>query len=256
MENSWIKSPVYKGGEATVFSSVLSFHNKIKKATLTASAVGVYALYINDKRVGEGVLTPGFTAYDKRIQYQTYDVSGLLSENNEIKAEVAPGWAVGFFGLKGIDRNFSEFPAFTLKLSIEYEDGKKEETVTSEEWDVYTSKTVFADIYHGETIDETAENTFLGKAVKTKINSALIPQQGENITENEIIAPVDVIITPKGEKVIDFGQNIAGYAEISVKGERGSKIVIHHGEILDKDGNFYNANYRGSRSECVYVLSG
>ena len=87
---------------------------------------------------------------------------------------------------------------------------------------------------------------YLGRAVAAEIDTKVVPQVGEDIIEQERFAPVEVIRTPAGEKVIDFGQNLTGYAEIKIKAPRGSKIIIHHAEVLDKDGNFYRDNYRGA----------
>ena len=88
------------------------------------------------------------------------------------------------------------------------------------------------------------------------VAAELIPQVGEFITENERLTPIALIHTPKGETVIDFGQNMTGYVEVQIKGNKGDRIVFHHAEVLDKDGNFYNDNYRSARNEITYILSG
>jgi hypothetical protein len=121
---------------------------------------------------------------------------------------------------------------------------------------VYTSKTLFAEMYHGETIDMTAPIELVGNAVLSDVSTTLVPQVGELIKEQERLAPIDIFVTPKGETVIDFGQNMTGYVEVKIKAKRGDRIVIHHAEVLDKDGNFYNANYRSARNEMTYVCSG
>ena len=119
-----------------------------------------------------------------------------------------------------------------------------------------TSKILYSEIYHGETVDPTARIKKLGTAELSRVKTKLIPQVGELIHEHERIAPKEFIITPKGERVIDFGQNMTGYVEVRIKGERGGRIVMTHAEVLDAEGNFYNENLRSARSRNEYILSG
>ena len=253
----WITSPHDMGPAAFSCRKALSFSKEIKKATLYASAMGVYKLLINGNRVGNAVLAPGWTSYKHRVQYQTYDVTTLLTPNTSVELGVGQGWAVGYFGFASTNHNYAPYAAVIAWLDVTYADGEKQQIVTDESWDVYTSEVVSSEMYHGETVDMTAPVELIGKAVPTTaIKTKLIPQVGEWITEHERIAPVEIIRTPKGELVVDFGQNMTGYVEVRIKGERGSRIVMHHAEVLDKDGNFYNENYRSARNENVYVLSG
>ena len=112
------------------------------------------------------------------------------------------------------------------------------------------------DIYHGETVDKTAPVIKIGNAVLSDVNTKLVPQVGEWIREQERLAPVKRFVTPAGETVIDFGQNLAGYVEVKVSGKAGERIVMRHAEILDKDGNFYTENLRSARETNTYILSG
>jgi alpha-L-rhamnosidase len=96
----------------------------------------------------------------------------------------------------------------------------------------------------------------VGKAIPSDVKTKLVAQVGADIVENERLAPVEILRTPKGELVVDFGQNLTGYVEVRVKGNRGDRIVMHHAEILDMDGNFYTANFRTARNENTYVFSG
>lgn len=252
----WITSPTDTGVAACDFKTEISLTSKIKRASLTVTSVGNYAAYINGKRVGKGVLTPGFTSYKNRVVYQTYDVADMLTENSEICIGVGQGWAVGCIGYGRTNHFFSDKIHLIASLDIEYENGKKKTVVTDKKWKVYTSAVTFTDIYHGETQDLTAPITLLGNAKEEEYKTKLVKQDGEWICERERLRPVELIKTPNGETVIDFGQNMTGYVEIKVKGERGGKIVIHHAEVLDKDGNFYTANLRSARNENTYILSG
>ena len=160
---------------------------------------------------------------------------------------------MGFFG---DNHCFADKTSLIAWLDLTYTDGEKERLITDGNWDVYTSQVTFAEIYHGETVDKTAETTYLGKAVLSDLKTRLVPQDGEWITENERLAPAALIRTPKGETVIDFGQNLAGYVSLKIKGPRGGRVVLHHGEILDGAGNFYNKNMGRARNEVTFILSG
>ena len=252
----WIKSPVDTGSGAVTFRRAFSPKGAVRSAVVRASAVGVYAFYLNGKRVGNGVLAPGWTSYPSRIQYQTYDVTALLKKNNRLEFGVGQGWAVGFMGYSDHNHGFSDHVALVARLDVEYEDGSKESVKTDRSWDAYTSQVLSSEIYHGETVDRTARVRKLGAALPDSFQSELIPQMGEWITEHEQLAPVKVIHTPKGETVLDFGQNMTGYVRLRICGPRGSRVVLHHAEVLDREGNFYTANLRKARNENVYVLSG
>lgn len=252
----WISPPCDLGNAAVTFRRDVKTDKKIVRAELCASAMGVYAPYINGARVGKGVLAPGWTSYTTRVQYQNYDVTDLFTGNDRIEVGVGPGWAVGCIGYGYTNRFFHDNVALIAALMLCYDDGTEEVIATDTDWKVYTSHVTSSDLYHGETVDMTAPITLLGNAEVTEIKSEVIPQVGEWITEHEHLAPVEVIRTPKGETVVDFGQNMTGYVEFRVKAPRGSRIVVHHAEVLDRDGNFYNENYRKARNENVFVCSG
>ena len=151
---------------------------------------------------------------------------------------------------------FSDTVSVIAWLDVEYADGREEHFATDDTWGVRTSKILYSEIYHGETVDPTARIKKLGTAELSRVKTKLIPQVGELIHEHERIAPKEFIITPKGERVIDFGQNMTGYVEVRIKGERGGRIVMTHAEVLDTEGNFYNENLRSARSRNEYILSG
>lgn len=144
-----------------------------------------------------------------------------------------------------------------FSLDITYEDGTTECICSDKNVKVYTSHIVNSSIYDGEFVDKTAEVKYIGNAVCDDcVNTKLVPQQGEKVKEQDIISPVELIITPKGERVIDFGQNLAGYVEIHTKGKFGDKIEITHAEVLDSEGNFYTDNLRKAQQKNTYILSG
>ncbi len=253
---NWITAPIDTGAAASTFVCQLQLQRPVKKASIAVSAIGIYNLTVNGQKADASVLNPGFTSYKNRVQYQTYDITSLLAEQNKIEIGLGQGWAVGYIGYNSENHVFYDKTALTAYLELTYFDGSTDSFVTDEGWDVYTSPVLSTEIYHGETVDLTAPITYLGKAIKTEVQATLVPQVGERITEHERLAPAEVIRTPKGELVIDFGQNMTGYVEVTVQGKRGDRIVLHHAEVLDKDGNFYTDNFRTARNENIYVLSG
>ena len=252
----WIKSPIDMQAAAAEFRKSFFIKNKVKSATLYVSAAGIYSPKLNGKKITDAVLMPGITSYKTRVLYQEYDVTELISESNELSFGVGPGWAVGHYGYSREKQLYFDEIALIARLNILYRDGTEEDILTDSSFEVFTTSVTSSDIYHGETVDLTAEIKSLGTAVETTLNTSLVPQDGEWIKEIDKLDAVKIIKTPKGEYVIDFGQNMTGYVEVTVKGKRGERIVLHHGEVLDKEGNFYNSNMRTARNENVYVLSG
>ena len=259
---NWLM-PSYKENEtASEFFRAFSVEKEVKRATLWASALGVYVLRINGKKISY-ILAPGWTAYHKRVQYQEYDVTALLQKENIISMTAAMGWRMpyGFEGTKpvptwkGAEIEGNEY-AVIASLLIEYTDGTEELLTTDESWSVSETKWRACNIYHGDVYDEN----FVGATYPVKIinhpKQILVPQEGESITEHEIFKPCDVIHTPKGETVLDFGQNMTGYVSFTLTVPKGEKIVIDHAEILDYEGNFYNENYRSAKAQIVYVGDG
>ena len=252
----WISSPVDTGAAACTFEKQFVLNQPVKKATLCATAMGIYAACLNGKRVGKNVLAPGWTCYKERIQYQTYDVTGLLAANNTLSVGVGQGWAVGYIGHVNTNHWYADHTSLLCWLDIVYADGAKQCIATDSSWEVYTNEVTFSEIYHGETVDKTADKKLIGFAKPDKLATKVVRQVGEDITEQERLAPVDFFVTPKGERVIDFGQNMTGYVELSITAPRGSRIVLHHAEVLDSEGNFYTDNYRSARNENTYICSG
>ena len=252
----WITFPGEPTVAALTFRKSLDTDKKIKKATAVASALGIYALYVDGARIGKGVLAPGWTSYKNRVQYQTYDLTGVLTENSVIELGVGQGWAIGYIGHVDTNHCYADKASVIAQIDVVYEDGSRECIVTDDSWDVYTSSVLSSEIYHGETVDLTAPIELIGKAEPSNVKSKLVAQVGEWITEQERLAPIELIKTPAGETVIDFGQNMTGYVEVKINAPRGSRIVFDGAEVLDKNGNFYNENYRTAKNLMTYVTSG
>lgn len=253
----WIRSPQATDLAAVSFEKAFSLTKPVKKAELRATAMGVYVPTLNGARVGDSVLMPGWTAYEHRVLFQTYDVTALLKKNNRLAIGVGVGWAVGIKG-KNLHHHhrYTDHSSLLAALTVTYADGSEETVATDTTWQVYTTAVTMNDFYLGETQDYTKRRRLLGAAVRSDVKTRVVPQTGEWIREQDVIKPVAVLKTPKNEWVVDFGQNLAGYVRLHLGGSKGDRVVLHHGEVLDADGNFYNENYRAAESRVTYVLDG
>ena len=235
----------------------IKINGKIEKATLSVSAVGLYCPFINGTRIGNELYTPYFTAYDKRTQFQSYDVTEYLREENELCILASEGWAIGnLVAIKGIHHRYADKISVIFSLEVVKEDGEVEVFLSDTDVKVRTSHVLSSSIYNGEQVDMTATPREIGNAIPSEVVTTLVPQEGDQVLERETLYPVKLIITPKGERVIDFGQNMVGYVKVTAKGKRGDRITLSHAEILDKDGNFYTENLRSAKAQTSYVLSG
>ncbi len=242
---------------------------KIKSARLYATALGVYAMRLNGKDVSPDVLCPGWTDYKRCVQYQTWDVTALLkSGKNAMCATLADGWYRG--NLVAVNRRnlFGERLALLAEMRILFEDGSEQLIVTDEKWKALAETPVrHADYYMGIEYDARMEtpgwdeadfddSTWRGATVLRGDTHTLRAQLDQPVRRQAVIAPISLITTPRGETVLDLGQNMVGWLRFRVKGPAGTRVVISHAEVLDKDGNFYNENYRGAASQVIYTLSG
>ena len=212
---NWICCKDDIGDCVPLYQRKFQIKKPIRRAYLYASARGVYEATLNGKRVGDFVLAPGWTSYQHRIQYQTYDITSLLSKENDLVVAVAAGWYKG-----GIARWWS-YPddhtcALIAKIEITYTDGSVENIATDPDWKAAKSGYSFCEIYDGFVFDARVTPDFSLETAVVPNNSKveLIPQIGEEIIEHERVKPQRLVITPKGERVIDFGQNLTGYVEI------------------------------------------
>lgn len=215
----------------------------IKKARLYITACGLYEASINGRRVGDFVRAPGITDYRKRVQYQTYDVTGLLQDGeNALTVQLADGWYRGSCGAWGLKNQYGTETKLLAQLELTRADGSVQTIVTDESWEWSNDGPIrFADNKDGEIVDAQKEPTYSGKAKVT--SHPVTPSASNNVpvTEHERLK-AKRITTPSGKTVLDFGQNIAGYAEFTVSAHAGQKIKLRFGELLDENGEFTQKN--------------
>ena len=241
-----------------VFSKTFSLNKNISKARLYATAQGVYEVNLNGGRVGDYRMAPGWTSYHNRLQYQIYDVTEKLKKENTIEITVGNGWYKGILGFYCQSDIYGNKVGAFAELRVEYEDGSSEViAATDESWSVKTGEIRYSEIYMGETIDTDSPETTSGKAVIKEFNkTVLTAQENEPVRITERISGKEIIVTPKGEKLVDFGQIVTGVVELCVKGEKGQKIVIRHAEVLDNEGNFYPETLRQAKSVDTFICNG
>lgn len=237
------------------FKKEFALTGEIERAELQISSHGIYEAHLNGKRLGELVLTPGWTEYEKRLQYLTYDITDMLECENELVVGVGHGWYCERMGCTKKDSpgSYGNTPALIAAIKLVYKDGKEELIVTDESWQAAKSETLQSEIYDGEITDATITPVFDEKPVYYEYNGTLVPYEGAPIKEIETVSPKKIIVTPKGETVIDFGQNLTGYLKFTLNAKAGQKVAVKHFEILDKDGNVYTENYRSADAMLEYT---
>ena len=247
-ERSWIPAVPY-------FKKHVSLKGELKSAKLHITSLGVFVAKIDGARVGDDFMTPGWTNYNKRLQFFTYDVTDMLRAESDLVVGVGNGWYSSRGGFpESKDGMYGTHPALIAALELNYKDGKSETVYTDESWQTARSECNFSGIYDGEITDANIVPEFKDYAhLFDADKSILIPFEGEKTKEIERVAPKSVFLTPAGETLIDFGQELTGNVEFTLTAKGGETVQIKCAEVLDKDGNFYNDNYRTAKSEILYT---
>ena len=241
----WIDPELPHDAEARQPASYLrkSFSvQEMGRACLYITCHGLYAAFLNGKRVGDFVLAPGTGDYRKRLTVQCYDVSDLLKAGeNELLVILGDGWYRGNVGVDGLHNYYGS----DLALLCQLEMNGTPMLCSDETWEASQSGPIREnDLELGETYDARMENISDWHAVTVRDDgfANLAPTESVPILEQERF-PGKIIRTPDGETVIDFGQNLAGYTALRVTAESGQKITLWHGETLDENGDFTQKNY-------------
>jgi len=253
---------------APMLRRVFAGKTNIASARLYVSAMGLYQLELNGKRVGDQYFTPGWTAYDFRYQYQTYDVTAQLNPGkNCLGALLGDGWFRGFMA-SGHNRNsYGTKLALLAQLVITYKDGQQQVIGTDENWKATTGPILMSDIYNGETYDARLERTgwsdaayddkdWKGVTLLDSPKVKLVAPEGPPVRAIEEIKPVKVIKTPGGDTVLDMGQNMVGWVRFHLTAPAGTTVTLRHAEVLDKNGNLYTENLGMAKQTIRYTTKG
>lgn len=260
-----------KSSAGTMVRAAFTVKPGLRAAYACTTALGLYNVYLNGQKVSTDEMTPGWTSYNRRLLYQTYEVTAMLHPGlNMAGAMLGAGWYKGVMGLTRSRNNYGDTTAFAMQLTLVYADGTRETVNTGPAWQGTKAPVIFSEIYHGEVYDaalelphwaecETPENTPAGRwhAVHTVPYPAakLAAQAAGKVCVQQRIPAQRVFTAPDGSTVVDFGQNMAGRVEITVQGTAGQAAELRCFEELDADGNPYLANLRKARTTMQYTFA-
>ncbi len=264
---SFVAQPADVDNRAPYFRREFSSDEALISARLLVTALGIVEPYLNGQRIGDEVLSPGWTSYRHRVMVSTYDVTDLVKPGlNAVGAIVGEGWAVGRLGWEGGRNFYTDRPALFMELVLEYAD-RTEIVGTDDTFQVGTGAVLENGIYDGETFDARLEPVGWAEAgfddsawsgaevVEWDMNTLQVPS-APPIRRIEEIAPVAILTSPSGKTIVDFGQNISGWVRLHVKGEAGQEIILRHAEVLTPDGELEFETNRTAKATDRYVLRG
>ncbi len=240
----------------------------IRTARAYVTAHGLYETEINGQKIDNQLFMPGWTSYQHRLQYQVFDVTKLLRQgNNAIGVWLADGWFRGNIGFRGQRNFYGEHLALLFQLEVSFADGSTIAINSDGQWKAATGPILWSDIYNGEHYDARLEQPgwsepgfedkgWKGVRLAKHSLSRLIAAEGAPVRRVMELPTRRIITTPKGEQVIDFGQNLVGRIRLKVSGAAGTVVKLQHAEVLDQAGNFYTENLRYAKQEVQYILKG
>jgi alpha-L-rhamnosidase len=248
---------------------IFNVSDEIIKGRLYITAHGIYHVMINGKEITDVQFAPGFTSYDKILAFQSYDITEFIHKGeNVIAVEIADGWYKGKISM-GKGNNYGDVPGILFQMELE---GKTEKIVVCSDEKCkysYEGPYCYSDIFKGERYDASKEQTGWNstayddkdwKAVRKAYydKSILFQDMAEGVRSFEILSCKEIIRTPEGDTVLDFGQNMAGRIRMKVNGAKGCEIILEHGETLSKEGNFYYACAKmpGGEQTDYYICNG
>jgi alpha-L-rhamnosidase len=263
----WIESQE-STDRVPMFRRDFPLRGNVRQARAYVTSRGLYQLYLNGQRVGDAELTPGWTSYERQLQYQTYDVTGLMIKgDNAMGAFLGEGWYRGAFGFAGAPHHYGEHTGLLVQLEITYEDGTMDRVVSDEEWKTSPSPILLSSIFAGESYDARLDqpgwlrpgfddSQWLAARSVDGAPDTLIAQSGPPVRKIQEIVPRTITAAPDGEFIVDMGQNMVGWVRLSVKGPPGTIVTLRHAEVLDDKGNLYTDNLRSAKQTVRYTLKG
>ncbi len=241
----------------------------IKKASLYATALGNYELYVNNQRVSQDYFSPGWTDYTKRIHYRTYDITSILKGgDNAIGAMLGDGWYAGYVGYARERNHYGHYLRLLCQLNIEYQDGTTQVIASGPSWKASLGPILYGDFLQGEYYDGRKEmpgwngpgfdsSSWQAVAVgSNEVSPAVQAAVSEPVVVFEEVTPVSVSEPVSGAYVFDMGQNFAGVVRLKVQGQAGQQIQLRHAERLNPDGTIYTTNLRSAAATDTYICKG
>jgi alpha-L-rhamnosidase len=241
-------------------------HGGVAGATLTVSALGVAETWLNGRRIADDLLTPGWSSYEWRLRYATYDVTGLVQPSNVLGMALGNGWFRGRLGWSGRSAFYgAELGAFA-QLEVTFDDGSVQVIATDRSWKAGPSAVVANDLYDGETIDSRlrddswlrpgfASENWVGVHSLDFDTKVLTPYVGPRTVRWNELPVKEITTSPSGKTLVDFGQNLVGWVRVTVQGPAGAEVSIRHAEVLDR-GELGTRPLRSALATDRYILSG
>ncbi len=233
--------------------------SSILRATVYASARGLFELRLGGRRVGEDLFAPEWTDYLKRIHYRAYDVTALLaSGRNELSATLGDGWWSGYVGWQEHRGRYGSLEnSLLVQLEVEFTDGSRVTLGTDASWQCATGPILSSDFMMGEAYDARREpRDWLSAREVAAPTATLVAQCSEPVRIIETLEPVSRVEIKPGVWIYDLGQNISGYVRLRVEAPAGTRIQLRHGERLSPDGTLYVENLRRAKSVDTYICRG
>ncbi|WP_020533299.1 alpha-L-rhamnosidase [Flexithrix dorotheae] len=256
-------------GPALLLRNEFNLESDIVSATAFVTAHGLYELYINGKKAGDEVFTPGWTVYEKRLQYQVFDVTdALTSGQNCIAAALGDGWFRGHLAWKDNWGVYGKKLGLLCQIEVTFSNGQKTTIITDDNWKGSSEGPITLNsIYNGESYDARKElknwskpgfndQSWKSVTVSDYALDNLIATETVPVRKIQELKPVKIWKTPKGTLVADMGQNMVGWVKLKTQGPAGKKITLQYAEVMDKNGEFYTDNLRSARATSEYILKG
>jgi alpha-L-rhamnosidase len=274
-ENEW--SGCFISGErpsdkasskGTYLRKSFEISGEISEAYLLSTACGLYHSYINGQKAGYDELAPGWTAYHKRLLYQINEVTELLKAGENVLAvHIGAGWYKGAMGFKRIRNIYGDRTEYSAMLILRYKDGSTQTVITDADCRCSDSPVLSSEIYDGELYDARCEQPGWNLSEYEDSDwryvdlcddkkERLVPQEGCRVREMIPVSVKEIITTPEGDTVLDFGQNLTGWVHVRVDGRAGEKVVLNCFEVLDAKGNVYTENLRTAKETLTYICAG
>ena len=245
-------SPATIDGPAPTLSRALTVRQEAVSARLYITAHGVYQATLNGRRVGDAVLAPGWTAYQRRLRYQTYDVTPLLAEGaNALDVTLGNGWYRGRLGWTGKRACYGDRLALLAQLEITYADGTRQTIGTDDTWTARTGSIQADDLYDGQHTDHTAPQLTDTVEIVDGDLDTLVAPEGPPVRVTEVLPSVRTWRSPSGAPLVDFGQNVVGWVRLTVRGP--GEITVRHAEVLEH-GELGVRPLRSAKATDTYVL--
>lgn len=241
-----------------VLTREFDLSKEVVSARAYVSGLGLYEMEINGEKAGDEYLTPNFNAYDKWLQYQTYDITGLISQGqNSVEVSLGNGLYKGRFGFEGGETEvYGNQFALLCEIVIKHADGTTTVLNSDESWTARISPILFSGIYDGEIYDANANDASSYNVKEIDLGyDRLKARLSLPVVIKEELKPIEVIHTPAGETVLDMGQNMVGWVKFKTNAPKGTEIVLQYAELL-QEGNFYQDNLRTAKAEFRFITNG